>query len=192
MLTEGDRREDLLFDSQTMDSIPADHPQEERTERIRFLINQLRPGSFLGAERGRLAKTPEMVPAGERYLTRNALDRALSAGRDVEHWLGARKEGGLPVLRWLNIEHQRDGSAILRVSDVFDDSGPEFLDLNEFSPYDPEDAAFGVETPFSSSLEALAHAVAELGANPERFVNEGFVYLDYQDYLKTREQGGDE
>jgi hypothetical protein len=122
----------------------------------------------------------------DRYLTRDALDRALAAGRDVEQWLGPRKEGDLTLLRWLTIEHEADGTATLRVSDVFDEGDPDFLNVYEFAPYDPEDAQFGVTKTFLNAYDALAYAVDRLGADPQRFVNQGFVYLDYEDYLKTR------
>lgn len=49
-----------------------------------------------------------MYPPGERYSTRNGLERALAAGRNVEQWLGTRRQGDNRILRWLSIEHLKD------------------------------------------------------------------------------------
>lgn len=120
-----------------------------------------------------------------RYLTPNGLERALVAGRTVEQWLGARREGELRVLKWLSIERERDGSTVLRIREVLDDGGPNFHDVYEFTAYDAE-AEFGTIHTFATPEEALEYATSKLGADVNRFTGEGMVQVEYADYLKTR------
>jgi hypothetical protein len=119
---------------------------------------------------------------GQRYLTSNGLERALAAGRNVEQWLGVRREAETRVLRWLAIEHRRDGRILVRVREVWDEGGAHLIDVYEFTSCDPENPE-GVEHVFGSATEALEFATSELGADPERFVNEGIVQFEYQDSL---------
>ena len=121
-----------------------------------------------------------------RYLTPNALERSLVAGRTVEQWLGARREGDEWVLEWVSIERERDGRTLLRVCEVLDEGGPDFYDVYEFTPYDWE-AEFGVEHLFDTPVEALEYATSKLGADPNRFTGQGIVQVEYSDYLKTRD-----
>jgi len=121
----------------------------------------------------------------DRYLTTNGLERALNQGRTVEQWLGVRTEGEFTVLKWLSIEHHRDGSVVLRVREALDEGNPEFLDVYEFTPFDAE-AEFGIETIFATPQEAFEYALDHLGANPHRFVGQGVIQDEYADYLKTR------
>src|SRR3989442_9052669 len=106
----------------------------------------------------------------ERYLTRDALDRALQAGRDA--------------LKWLVIEHERDGGATLRVREVLDVGRDDLMDVYEFAPYDWE-AEDGITMQFPSPQAALEYATSEYGANPGRFVNQGVVQFEYEDYRKS-------
>lgn len=122
---------------------------------------------------------------GERYLTRNGLERALAAGRNVEQWLGERREGDGRVLQWLSIEHGKDGRVVVRVCEVWDNGGPEFLDVYEFTSYDAEHE-FGVEHPFEDAESALRFATSTLGADLDHFVNEGIIQFEYQDSLARR------
>jgi hypothetical protein len=119
------------------------------------------------------------------YLTRNGLERALEQGRTVEQWLGTRVEGGDGVLKWLSIERLRTGRTIVRLVEVLDEGNPHFLDVYEFTPYDA-DADLGVIHEFDSPDDALEYAVVHLGADSDRFVNEGGVQDEYAAYLKTR------
>jgi len=121
----------------------------------------------------------------DRYLTENGLARALQGGRNVEQWLGARDESGTIVLRWGGIEHKRDGTATLRVSDVLDDGRDDFIDVYEFSPYD-WDAEDGATYPFDTPWSALECAVSKWGARRDRFVNEGLVQHEYIDFRKAK------
>ena len=120
----------------------------------------------------------------DRYLTPDALERALSAGHDIEQWLGARIEGPWRILKWLSIEHGRDGTATLRISEVLDDGRPDFIDIYEFTPYDAE-AEDGVTYQLHDARSALECAISQHGASLDRFVNQGLVQLEYADYLKA-------
>jgi len=121
----------------------------------------------------------------ERYLTRNALERSLEQGRTVEQWLGVRTENDHRILKWLSIERDRAGHTILRISEVLDEGGPGLYDVYEFTPYD-SNAEFGVELSFDSPEQALDHAIRNLGADPQKFVDDGVVQLEYKDYLSKR------
>ena len=104
-----------------------------------------------------------MYPPGERYLTRSGLERALAAGRNVEQWLGVRREGDGCILKWLSIEHRKDGSVVVRAREVWDEGGPDFLDVYEFTSCDPDNDV-GVEHIFEEVEEALRFATSTLGA----------------------------
>ena len=120
-----------------------------------------------------------------RYLTDNGLARALEGGRNIEQWLGARDENGTIVLRWLGIEHKRDGTATLRINDVLDDGRDDFIDVYEFNPYD-WDAEDGVTYHFETPAAALECAMSKWGARRDRFVNEGLVQQEYLDFRKAK------
>ena len=125
----------------------------------------------------------------DRYLTPNGLERALTQGRTVEQWLGARTEKGIRVVKWLSIEHDEDDregtTTIVRVSEVVDDGGPDFIDIYEFTSYDAN-AEFGVVTKFDTPQEALQYALTNVGADELKFVPRGVIQDEYVDYLKSR------
>ena len=121
----------------------------------------------------------------DRHLTESGLARALQGGRNVEQWLGARDESGTIVLRWVGIEHKRDGTATLRINDVLDDGRDDFIDVYEFSPYD-WDAEGGATCLFDTPWAALECAVSKWGARRDRFVNEGLVQHEYIDFRKAK------
>jgi len=64
-----------------------------------------------------------------RYLSQYALELALANGWTVEQWLGVRTEGALRVLKWISIERELDGRSIVRLVEVIDIGGPEFIDV---------------------------------------------------------------
>jgi hypothetical protein len=92
-----------------------------------------------------------------------------------------RVEEDTRVLKWLSIEKDI-GQFVVRVMEVWDEGGPDFLDVYEFTGCDPENPE-GVEHVFRSADEALEFATAELGADLDHFVNEGVVQFEYQDSL---------
>src|SRR5215468_8290149 len=75
---------------------------------------------------------------GERYLSRDGLDRALSAGRTVEQWLGVRFEEDNRVLKWLSIEKNKVGQFVVCLCEVWDAGGPDSIDVYEFTGCDPD------------------------------------------------------
>jgi hypothetical protein len=84
-------------------------------------------------------------------------------------------------LRWLSIEHERDGHVVVRVREVWDEGGPEFLDVYPFTSCDPDEPE-GVEHVFDEAVEALRFA-STLGADLDHFVNQSIVQFEYRDSL---------
>lgn len=71
------------------------------------------------------------------------------------------------------------------VSDVEDVGTDSCFDITEFPPLDPEEETWGREIAvLSAPAEALHLAECDLAADPERWVNQGIVCNEYQDFRK--------
>ena len=117
-----------------------------------------------------------------RYLTYSEALSAVRNGRAVEQWLRGRDDGDDRIIEWLRIHRERVDEFCVAHITVFDQGSIDFIDMGEFQSYDP-DVPFGETSSFSDPGDALAFAVEELGAVPERFVNSGMVQAEYDDYI---------
>ena len=117
-----------------------------------------------------------------RYLLPPFIQSALNRGHAVEQFLGGFEYEGSPALRWLTLQPEEDGVTLL-VYESYDEGGEDFLDLYAFSEIDGEQGDSAAEHPCATLDEALTLARTRYGADPERWVNEGVVQDEYQDYL---------
>jgi hypothetical protein len=120
-----------------------------------------------------------------RYLTEAEVLSTLSRGASVEQWLESTPVDSDTVLRWLRIDRERDGQFSVTYFEVFDDGGPEFLDIYEFSSVDV-DKPHGESTSFDDAKRAIRHCVESHQARTDRFVNAGMIQEEYADYVSTR------
>ncbi|NGN62557.1 hypothetical protein G5C51_01365 [Streptomyces sp. A7024] len=120
-----------------------------------------------------------------RHLTPPFALGALRRGMQIEQFLGAIEQGGQHGLRWIAISPGRTGFTVY-LSDVEDVGSDTFLDITEFPPLDPDDETWGKAiTTAADPEEAISLAERELGAHPERWVNQGVVCSEYLDYRNT-------
>jgi len=119
------------------------------------------------------------------YLSESAVHQSLSAGRPLEQWLETGEESGEVVLRWLRLDREADRTYSVTLFEVFNEGGPDLLDLYEFSPVDI-DSPYGRGQNFSNLDEAVAYAVNVLGADRKRFLGVGKVQDAYAEWLATR------
>lgn len=110
---------------------------------------------------------------------------ALRRGKQIEQFLGpidSDRDG----LRWIALSPSATGITIYlgEVEDVGTDT---FLDVTEFPPLNPDDETWGREIAvLSTPQDAMYLAERELGADPERWVNQGVVCDEYQDFRTAR------
>lgn len=117
-----------------------------------------------------------------RHLTPAFALGALRRGKQIEQFLGAIEIDGRPGLRWIALCPGPTGITIY-LSEVEDIGTDTFLDITEFSPLDPDDETWGREIAVLPTPEEALHlAEHELAANPERWVNQGIVCDEYQDF----------
>ncbi|MHC5905677.1 hypothetical protein ACVNF4_17505 [Streptomyces sp. S6] len=117
-----------------------------------------------------------------RHLTPAFTLGALRRGKQVEQFLGGIERDGRRGLRWVTVSPGREGVMVClsEVEDVGDDT---FRDVTEFPPLDLEDEVWGKEIgTVANPEEALRLAERELGADPARWVNQGFVCDEYHDF----------
>jgi hypothetical protein len=122
-----------------------------------------------------------------RHLSAAEVERMLTYGRSVEQWLGAHAAAGERIVRWVRLDAERSGVYSVTLFEVFDDGGPDFIDLYEFSPADA-DRPDGATRAFSEARAALELA-RTLGADLDRFVNAGVVQDEYANYVANRGSG---
>jgi len=121
----------------------------------------------------------------ERYISPIDVRQWLENGRAVEQWLSVRADGDDRVIKWVCIHRERRGGYGTTLFEIYDQGNESFIDIYEFQSYDP-DEPYGLMKTFDDWESALAHAVTELGANPERFVSDGVIQDEYKDFI-TRE-----
>ncbi|MEU1344513.1 hypothetical protein [Streptomyces sp. NPDC005827] len=121
-----------------------------------------------------------------RHLTPAFALGALRRGKQIEQFLGATETDGRHGLRWIAISPGRTGVTIY-LSDVEDVGTDTFLDITEFPPLDPDEETWGREVAVLPTPEEALHlAEHELAADPQRWVNDGVVCDEYQDFRAAR------
>ena len=84
-------------------------------------------------------------------------------------------------MRWLSV-YPHDGAFVVGLHHVYDPCDPEFLDVSEFAPVNEyEGVGEGVEVGRAPDPEQALRAAGELGASPERWVNQFVVAEEYRD-----------
>ncbi|MFF4232401.1 hypothetical protein [Streptomyces sp. NPDC001820] len=117
-----------------------------------------------------------------RHLTRSFAVGALRREKQIEQFLGGFEHEGIQALRWLALGPGRDGITIY-LSEVEDVGTATYTAIDHFPPLDPDEETWGkVIATTPTSEEALDLAENELGAQPDRWVNQGVVCSEYRDY----------
>lgn len=122
-----------------------------------------------------------------RYLTDYFLRGALQKGHAVEQFLGGFIHEDGPAIRWLEL--RRDGSGVAVLLHEALDDGDMGCDIYEFTALndDPDDLYDPTAEHHCDSVEqALALAAKLYGASPDRFVNEGVIQDEYEDFVARR------
>jgi hypothetical protein len=122
-----------------------------------------------------------------RHLTPSFAIGALRRGKQIEQFLGGFDHGDDHILRWTALCPGRAGIT-LYFSEVLDVGSETFLDISEFPPLDRNNEAWGerIGTVITGPEDALALAERALGAARDRWVNQGVVCSEYQDYRTAR------
>jgi hypothetical protein len=121
-----------------------------------------------------------------RYLTRSFAIGALRRGKQIEQFLGGFDHGDEHAVRWAALSPTK-GQITLYLSEVIDVGTDTFWDVSEFPPLDPDEETWGkIIGTVSSPDEALDLAEHQLGAAPDRWVNQGVVGSEYGDYRTAR------
>jgi hypothetical protein len=119
------------------------------------------------------------------YLPKDELINVLQSGRSIEQWLNVNKDNvDYTIITWLRIDKERNGTFSVSYFEVFDEGDEGFLDIYEFSPYDP-DEPFGVIESFLDYDKALNYCYKKYNGRPDRFVGAGLIQEEYQKYLKA-------
>ena len=119
-----------------------------------------------------------------RHLIPSFALAALHRGKEIEQFLGKVERDGRQGLRWIALSPGRSGVTIY-LSDVEDIGSDNFLDITEFPHLDPEEETWGREIAVLSTPEEALHlAERDLAADHQRWVNQGIVCDEYQDYHK--------
>ncbi|MER5960344.1 hypothetical protein [Streptomyces sp. NPDC001893] len=119
-----------------------------------------------------------------RHLIPSFALSALQRGRQIEQFLGRVERDGQQGLRWIALS-PGSSCVTIYVSDVEDVGTDNFLDITEFPPLDPEEETWGREIAvLPTPVDALHLAEHDLAADPQRWVNQGIVCDEYQDFRK--------
>ncbi|HEX8608499.1 MAG TPA: hypothetical protein VF679_07670 [Pedobacter sp.] len=119
------------------------------------------------------------------YLTQQQLHSSINGGKGIEQWLGYYDNGGETILKWLRIYPENNTECTVMYVECYDQGDLEFLDLYAFTVVDP-DEPYGLITTFRSVEEALAFSIAEYAALKDRFVGNGMIQEQYQNYLTSK------
>jgi hypothetical protein len=122
-----------------------------------------------------------------RHLTRSFAEGALRRGREVEQLLEGFEQDGRRGLRWASISPPtRSHGFIVGLHTVEDLDDTYRLTVDEYpSFHETDEEDFGQtigET--ESAKEAIDLAARELAADPARWVNQGVLQDEYNDYVK--------
>jgi hypothetical protein len=113
-------------------------------------------------------------------LTEHHIGAELSARRRVEQFLPPRSEGGVTILRWLDLSCE-DDSYILSLHEVFDDGSPDYVDVYSFEQVAPDEAP--ARHSFPSLSQALEFAASTFAAPKNNYVSQGLIQDEYAAYL---------
>jgi len=121
-----------------------------------------------------------------RHLTDRGALAALARGVPIEQMLTVALVPDQGTITWLSASPSRR-AVTLRVHRVWDDGSDEFCDVNEFRAVEEDDylgegRAVGI---YADGASALA-AANDLGAAPDRWVNQGVIDLEYSDLRTPR------
>lgn len=120
-----------------------------------------------------------------RHLTRSFAEGALRRGRQIEQLLEAFEQDGRRGLRWTSISPATRFHGFIVSLHTVEDIDYR-LTVDEYpSFYESDEEDFGQtigET--ESAEEALDLAHRELAANPARWVNQGVLQDEYNDYVE--------
>ncbi|GAA4522352.1 hypothetical protein GCM10023191_101600 [Actinoallomurus oryzae] len=120
-----------------------------------------------------------------RHLTRSFAEGALRRGRQIEQLLEAFEQDGRRGLRWTSISPATRFHGFIVSLHTVEDIDYR-LTVDEYpSFYESDEEDFGQtigET--ESAEEALDLAHRELAANPARWVNQGVLPDEYNDYVE--------
>jgi len=115
-----------------------------------------------------------------RHLSRALAEGALRRGRGIEQLLSEGVDVG--QLKWVAIASRRQGGYALTIHHVLDQGTPSFFDVHEFAPVDAEEPIGEGRSLGMYDAAAVAIAAAEeLGASPDRWVNQGVIADEYKD-----------
>jgi hypothetical protein len=117
-----------------------------------------------------------------RHLTRAFALGALRRGKQIEQFLGGIRDGDRQGIRWVALGPGRNG-IVVYLSEVEDAGTDTFWDITEFPPLDPDGETWGKQIAVvTTPEEALDLTERELGARPDRWVNQGVAGSEYGDY----------
>ena len=122
-----------------------------------------------------------------RHLTRSSAEGTLRRGREVEPLLEAFEQDGRRGLRWASISPPtRFHGFIVRLHTVEDLDETDRLTVDEYPSFQETDEEDFGQTigEAESAEEAVGLAARELGADPARWVNQGVLQEEYNDYVK--------
>ncbi|RNL86625.1 hypothetical protein EFW17_05430 [Halostreptopolyspora alba] len=124
-----------------------------------------------------------------RYLSPPLAIGALRRGKEIEQFLGGFDHGEQHIIRWATLGPGED-RVTLYLGEVVDVGTDSFLDVSEFPPLDPDEESWGkIIGAVADPNEALALAEHHLGASQDRWVNQGVIGSEYQDYRAARSHG---
>jgi hypothetical protein len=120
---------------------------------------------------------------GVRHLTEQQALAALRRGAAIEQMLSEDLRSG--SFRWLDARRS-DAGFELYVHETLDDGSDNFWDIYEFRSVDDDDEfGTGVIVGIYPAEALLLQSASELGARPDRWVNDGVIQDEYGE-LRTR------
>jgi hypothetical protein len=121
-----------------------------------------------------------------RHLGRGFFESTLNRGKAIECFVGGGSVDGAPTVRWVAIRKEPDDDDyVASLREVYDPRDPEFLDVGEFQSVTAEPDEPIAEQRFTDLDTALAFATKDWGASEDRFVVEGMVGHEYEEYLRN-------
>ncbi len=115
-----------------------------------------------------------------RYLQGFFVEGALCRGVSIEQFLGGRVANDLRTIRWIEIRPTQ-GEYEVWLFEVADLGSLDEVDVYEFGTDDIEAPIFKGR----SVQDALEHAHTQLGAKPERWVNQFVIQSEYEDFVRA-------
>jgi hypothetical protein len=124
-----------------------------------------------------------------RHLSRQQAETQLRLGKQIEQWLGVRRDGDLDIYRWVTAHHDGRDFVVRLYEGVeeFDGTADENLTLLFSRESDRDGAALpildaAIKSSHADAASAIDHVVNVLGGSADRFVNQSFVQDEYRDW----------